>query len=607
MSESHVSATPTPASVAPIVDASQVSVEIPAPERNPGLDKYYAPVPCPPLPVQPSQSSTYTWPDSLLDIAPAPAPPAAPTAVPSEPLFLSPSPPAVSAPVPADSLANQALSSMAMGRTLAEDLMDIEAGVPLPSLVNPVLPNPLVGNGDEIDDILFSHIKPLQGDALIRATGVLPEELVPRLRKASPVPSPPAPELDAPTQSSSALLTQEPSYIVAPPSDTYDDPSLTNSLAHLAGLFPSVTSETFTIVLDKVKGDLSAASAWMQSMSEVTKAKEILSKAFLSAPVKEVESSLRHYKGDFLLSFYGLARAFEHTVEWNDLKQARSRGVMDIDTPAPDFVYDDPATAAYEWQWWQIAVSIRAHRVADDPEVVKMWDRLASISTATREITPRFVDYVYKLGQCNSDASAFTAAVKVLRAQPDFKAIEAMAGPATPCNPDSPRDAATTVLQVLLSDGYVSPPAAAWLAICVSGSPSMYIAMAPLFLAFPKVRRKLWNDRNLHLVAWSVTNMKHRAGTNSPTGSRISAADARSAYSNVVPTAKGKEIHPVFAKGAKGKAPKQVRSCALEKSDKAKKRKADLAAARLAKKGEDVLAQIESERALMEEDKESEE
>jgi len=576
------------------------------------MNKYYAPVPCPPLPVQPSQSSTYMWPDSLLDIAPEPAPPAAPAAIPeapSEPLFLSPLPPADVAPVPIDSLANRALSSMAVGRTLAEDLMDIEAGVPLPSLMNPVLPNPLIGNGDEIDDILFSHIRPLQGDALIRAAGVLPEELLPRPTKAAPAPPspPPAPELDASTQSSSALLTQEPSYIVAPPSDTYDDPSLTNSLAHLAGLFPSVTSETFTIVLDKVKGDLSAASAWMQSVSEVTKAKEVLSKAFPFAPVKEVESSLRHYKGDFLLSFYGLARAFEHTAEWNDLKQARSRGVMDIDTPAPDFIYDDPATAAYEWQWWQIAVSIRAHRVADDPEVVKMWDQLASISTATREITPRFVDYVYKLGQRNSDAGAFTAAVRVLRVQPDFRAIEAMAGPATPCDPDSPRDAATTVLQVLLSDGYISPPAAAWLTIRVSGSPSMYVAMSPLFLAFPKVRRKLWNDRNLHLAAWSVTNMKHRAGTNSPTGSRISAADARSAYSNVVPAAKGKEVHPIFTKGAKGKAPKHVQPRALGKADKAKKRKADLAAARLAKKGEGVLAQIESERALMEEERESEE
>jgi len=635
LSQSHVSATPTPVTdpAAPSTDtrhapleapvpasasepapvevpvaASQVSVEIPITAHDSSMAKYYAPVPCPPLPDQPTQSSTYTWPDSLLDVVLEPAPPAAPPVpveVPSEPLFLSPSPPTIVAPIPIDSLANQALSSMAMGRTLAEDLMDIEAGIPLPSMANPTLPNPLVGHGDEIDDILFSHIKPLQGDALIRAAGVLPEELLPRPRRAVPAPSPP--ETGAPTQSSTTLLTQEPSYAVAPPSDTYDDPSLADSLAHLAGLFPSVSSETFTIVLNKVNGDLSAASAWMQSVSEVTRAKEVLSKAFPSAPVKEVESSLRHYKGDFLLSFYGLARAFDHTAEWNDLKHARSRGVMDIDTPAPDFIYDDPATAAYEWQWWQIAVSIRAHRVAGDPEVVSMWDQLASVSTATREITPRFVDYVCKLGQRNSDEKAFTTAVRVLKAQPDFKAIEAIAGPATPCDPDSPRDSATTVLQVLLSDGYISPPAVAWLAIRVSGSPSMYIAMSPLLLAFPKVRGKLWNDRNLHLAAWSVTNMKHRAGTGSPTGSRISAADARSAYSNIVPTAKGKEIHPIFAKGAGGRAPRKAKSRALEKSDKEKKRKAGVSAARLAKKGDDILAQIKSERALMEEERESEE
>ena len=182
---------------------------------------------------------------------------------------------------------------------------------------------------------------------------------------------------------------------------------------------------------------------------------------------------------------------------------------MDVDDPAPDFVYDDPTTEAYEWQWWQIAVSIWSHRVADDPDLVKMWGQLAGLSTATREITPRFVEYVYRLGQRNSVESDFTSVVRTLRAQPDFKAIEAVAGAATPCGPNSPRDTATTVLQVLLSDGYISPPAAAWLAIRVSGSPLMYITMAPLFLAFPKTWGKLWNDHNLHLAAWSVTNMKH--------------------------------------------------------------------------------------------------
>jgi len=585
---------PAPAPVAPIADGPQDPLAVPVADHSPEMAKYYAPAP---VPIQPSQSSTYTWPNSLLDVAPGPAPPAAPPAVPtprlpvpdaaaealSEPLFFSPLPLAAVAPLPVTSATNRALSSMALGRTLAEDLMDLEAGVPLPSLSAPILRNPLLTDATEEDILLFSHIKPLQGATLARVAGVLPEDLLPQ------------PGLSAPSQSDTNPPTQERSYIVEPPAETYDDPSLSGSLAHLAGLFPSVSSETFTIVLNKVNRDLSAASAWMQSVSEVTKAKEVLSKAFPTAPEKEVEYSLRHYKGDFLLSFYGLARTFEHTEEWNDLKHARSKGVMDIDTPVPDFVYDDPATEAYEWQWWQIAVSIRAHRVADNPDVVNMWNQLAGISTATQEITPRFVDYVYKLGQRNSVKADFASAVRTLRAQPDFKAIEAIAGPATPCDPESHRDAATTVLQVLLSDGYISPPAAAWLVIRVSGSPSMYVAMSPLFLAFPKVHRKLWNDRNLHLAAWLVTNMKHRAGTSSPTGSRISATDAKSAYSNVVPSAKGKEVHPIFSKGARGKAPRAAKTHVLKKNEQDKKKKAELSAARLAKKGADVAALIDAE------------
>jgi len=45
----------------------------------------------------------------------------------------------------------------------------------------------------------------------------------------------------------------------------------------------------------------------------------------------------------------------------------------------------------------------------------------------------------------------------------------------------------------------------------------------------------------------------------------------------------------------------------LKKSEQDKKKKAELSAVRLAKKGTDIAAQIEAERALMEEEKESEE
>jgi len=616
-----------PAPDVPSFGASSTSQNIPAVLRDPAMDKYYAPEANPPPPAQPSQTTTYTWPDSLLDVHPEPAQtdvmPAPAQGAASAPLFLSPSPPAflpqvpiseplflpatpltAPAPIPATSAAKRALSSMAMGRTLAEDLMDIEAGLPLPALENPILRNPLLEGGDETDAILFGHIKPLQGDRLIRAAGVLPEELLPRPRTRTKAPAPLLPAAE------SLPPTQEPTYVVQSPTSTYDDPSLSQSLAHLAGIFPSVSSEMFMLVLDKTNGDLSAASAWMQSVADVTKAKSVLTGAFPGAPLKEVESSVRLCKGDFLLSFYWLSREYGHTAEWNDFKQVRSKGVMDVESVAPDFIYDDPATEAYEWQWWQIAVSVRSHRVADYADAAPMWGALTSVSTATREITPRFLDYVCKLGARNADEAGFVKAIKTLKAQPDFRAIEAIAGPAVPCGQDDPRDAATTILQVLLSDGYISPPAAAWLAIRVSGSSSMYFAVMPLFLAFPVVRRKLWNDRNIHLSAWASTNMKAREDTNSPTGSRISAADAKSAYSSIVPTAKGKGMHPVFSRvtgKSSTKVAKKVPTRAQTKAAAEKKKRAEIAAIRLAKKGADIEAQIEAERELMEEEEEGEE
>ena len=631
-SRSHVSAMPTPAPAEPSVSmrqasqaaepsasAPQASQEIPVTEHAPGMAKYYAPVPCPPLPAQPSQSSTYTWPDSLVDVPLAPAPPMelasphpAPPAMPvlqSEPLFFSPSPPAVTAPlppsapavlapIPVDSAVNRALSSMAMGRTLAEDLMDIEAGIPLPQLSTPLLRNPLLTNATEEELLLFSHIKPLQGAALARAAGVLLEELLPHpaLVGNPEVASPLVPDT-APSQQDSAPPTQEAPFLQQPPSDTYEDTTLAQNLAHLAGLFPAASSKTFTIVLDKVDGDLPAASAWMQSVTDVHRSKGVLMGAFPDAPSEAVEKSLHHYKGDFLLVFYGLTRNYQHTKEWANFRRIRSKGVLDIDDPAPEFVYDDPATEAYEWQWWQVAVSIRSHHVASQPAAKEMWDGLAGVATAPREITPRFVDYVRCLGLRESNKSDFERAIRTLRAQPKFKVVEAQARPAIPCDLDSPRDAATIVLQVLLSDRYISPTAAAWLAIRASGSDTLYAAMAPLFSGFPKVRRKLWNDRNLHLAAWSATSMKHREHTNSPTGSKISAADTKSAYSSTVPAHKGKEIHPMFSKTARGKAPKvRVQTAAERKAAVTRAGKKKASAAALARKQAMIDAQEEAVR-----------
>jgi len=63
----------------------------------------------------------------------------------------------------------------------------------------------------------------------------------------------------------------------------------------------------------------------------------------------------------------------------------------------------------------------------------------------------------------------------------------------------------------------------------------------------------------------------------------------------------------MFSKGAKGKAPRMVKTRAQKENEQVKKRKAEISAARLSKKGEDIAAQIESEQALMEEEREEEE
>jgi len=90
---------------------------------------------------------------------------------------------------------------------------------------------------------------------------------------------------------------------------------------------------------------------------------------------------------------------------------------------------------------------------------------------------------------------------------------------------------ALPILQVLVTDGLASPAAAAWLALCVHKDPEMYDTYIPLFYGFSAIRRKVWNDRNVHLAASAQT----ASARGSAAASRISATAARDTYASAVP------------------------------------------------------------------------
>lgn len=164
-----------------------------------------------------------------------------------------------------------------------------------------------------------------------------------------------------------------------------------------------------------------------------------------------------------------------------------------------------------------------------------LWPKLAPIAIAPRPISPRFIEHINNLGNFNTNRPAFKKAVSTLRAQQDFEGLLVLLGEPRPHfldNKDShPTLPTLPILQVLLSDGLISPAAATWLALCVHQDAAFYNTYIPLFYGFSAIRQKVWNDHNVHLAACVESASKKE----SITASRISAVAARDTYTSALP------------------------------------------------------------------------
>jgi len=156
----------------------------------------------------------------------------------------------------------RAMTSLALGRTVEQDRDDVLAGIPLPIISEPLLPSLIPINEEE--SLLFSLIKPLQGDALIRAAGITADNVSPvqakqlKPRWSIPIVAQTADD-DAP------LTTQEPTYNLDSDSETYEDVLLSQGLKAMHSAFPDMVEEHLTIALQKHDNDLPSAMAWMRS------------------------------------------------------------------------------------------------------------------------------------------------------------------------------------------------------------------------------------------------------------------------------------------------------------------------------------------------------
>jgi len=293
-------------------------------------------------------TTEYMWPDSLLDIDTTSGDePTCTTLLPDKHVTKHPA-------------VQRAMTSLALGRTIEQDKNDIMAGVQLPIISNPLLPSLIPLNEEE--SLLFSHIKPLQGDALIAAAGITAEDL------PAPTPRPDKgkgrsnawfiPETTPPESGKITPHTQEPQFNTKSTSDTYEDLPFSQNLKSMVSAFPDMSEEHLSITLEKHENDLPTALAWMQMIVDMKHLRRTLVSAFPTASIEEVEEAVKQFRGDFMLSFNLLDSKHEPTSDWLDFAFARRRGVMDIGTDAPDFLYDDPATRSFENQWWKTCILI---------------------------------------------------------------------------------------------------------------------------------------------------------------------------------------------------------------------------------------------------------
>ena len=466
------------------------------------------------------QNTEYTWPESLMDVEmTSGSEPDHTTLLPDKDVSKHPA-------------VQRALTSLALGRTMEQDQDDIMAGVPLPIISAPLLPSLVPLNEEE--SILFSSIKPLQGAVLVKAAGITSEDVgsLPKKKGKKRSDAWHIPKAVTPASDEMTPHTNEPQFDTRSTSDTYEDLPFSQNLKRMVSAFPSMTEEHLSLTLEKHDNDLPTALAWMQTIAEMKHIRRTLVSAYPTASVDEVESAVKLYKGDFMLSFNLLGLDHEPTSEWSEFSFMRRKGVMDIGEEAAEVIYDDAAARSFENQWWRTCVQIKRHRVYHSEEADRLWGKLAPVAIAPRPISLRFLQYVNDLGKYNMDRPAFGKAVGVLRAQDEFNGLVAIIGEPVACFDGREADIpAIAILHILVSDGLASPAAAAWLALSVFKDKESYDKYIPLFFGFPAIRRKVWNDRNIYMAASVKTISRQGSAPNS----RVDVAAARDTYMSAVP------------------------------------------------------------------------
>lgn len=211
----------------------------------------------------------------------------------------------------------KALMSLVLGCMVEQDKSDIMAGISLPIISNLMLPSLVPLNKEE--SLLFSHIKPLQGDALMRAARIMKTDVSPPKSKGKRKAKSVKWTIPIPTENSTTPPTQEPQWDVQSTSDTYEDLPLSQSLWQMTRVFPTVSEEHLMVALEKHNNNLPTALAWIQSVVDMRDMQQTLIGAFPTALEDEIGDAIREFSGNFILAFSRLQCTHDPTDEWDNI------------------------------------------------------------------------------------------------------------------------------------------------------------------------------------------------------------------------------------------------------------------------------------------------
>jgi len=252
--------------------------------------------------------------------------------------------------------------------------------------------------------------------------------------------------------------------------------------------------------------------------------------AFPDASISDVKAALLDNQHHFQPTYDSLAVSFNSRLRARTTRAGA--GAMDVDPAVETFRHSDPKFRHHEERWWATALATKKHIAGESP-VGEIWDDFASHAAALREVSPRFRNYVNRLGSWSTDKASYSQAVTTLTGLNDYRAFTQVVA-------NFPPEAAADLILILLDNGVASPAAAAWLALFLAPGSPAYAAALPLFLKYSATNAGVWNSRNAMLHAWALHDQDDGSDSDieSPT-TRKSASRDRYASTTPAPAALG--------------------------------------------------------------------